>query len=176
MVRISRIKYIKEHRKTIENTRNFFNGDLQIYLLEAKASNGIENVDKSIVDADPTFKKIYSDGIKAKKMLKVINDSLDLLPKEDAKMIKLRYFEKYTLSALANKFHVCDRTMDYKIQLALLEFVSVLPIQEIANGVSNPIDLRDTKEYENPYTKIDPKLKSIIANNKTTPIKSVWLD
>ena len=142
------IRKIEENnRPTVNNVRRFFkNGKYDKYLNIATAATGITSIDFTKNTSKTTYtdhmEKMYLKAIDAQKIIKSVNEAIDLLPSERLKTILIRSCLKreYTYN-ICTALHI-ERSRFFTLKrYAMYLFADLFLIRQLANGVSNPVDL-----------------------------------
>lgn len=142
------IRKIEENnRPTVNNVSRFFkNGKYDKYLNIATAASGITSIDFTKNTSKTTYtdhmEKMYLKAIDAQKIIKSVNEAIDLLPSSRLKTILIRSCLKreYTYNIYA-ALHI-ERSQFFTLKrYAMYLFADLFLIRQLANGVSSPIDL-----------------------------------
>ena len=142
------IRKIEENnRPTVNNVRRFFkNGKYDKYLNIATAATGITSIDFTKNTSKTTYtdhmEKMYLKAIDAQKIIKSVNEAIDLLPSERLKTILIRSCLKreYTYN-ICTALHI-ERSRFFTLKrYAMYLFADLFLIRQLANGVSSPVDL-----------------------------------
>lgn len=142
------IRKIEENNKpTVNNVRRFFkNGKYDKYLNIANAASGITSIDFTKNTSKTTYtdhmEKMYLKAIEAQKIIKSVNEAIDLLPSERLKTILIRSCLKreYTYNIYA-ALHI-ERSQFFTLKgYAMYLFADLFLMRQLANGVASPIDL-----------------------------------
>lgn len=142
------IRKIEENnRPTVNNVRRFFkNGKYDKYLNIATAATGITSIDFTKNTSKTTYtdhmEKMYLKAIDAQKIIKSVNEAIDLLPSERLKTILIKSCLKreYTYN-IYTALHI-ERSRFFTLKrYAMYLFADLFLIRQLANGVSSPVDL-----------------------------------
>ena len=142
------IRKIEENnRPTVNNVRRFFkNGKYDKYLNIATAATGITSIDFTKNASKTTYtdhmEKMYLKAIDAQKIIKSVNEAIDLLPSQRLKTILIKSCLKreYTYNIYA-ALHI-ERSQFFTLKLyAIYLFADLFLIRQLANGVSSPVVL-----------------------------------